>query len=70
MCSVCIIVINIILYIDGWFLCLYPLCLKGEEEVEQVPAETLYQGLLPSLPQYMVSALCPRPLFMAISRNL
>lgn len=31
---------------------------KGEEEVEQVPAETLYQGLLPSLPQYMVSALC------------
>lgn len=35
---------------------LYLLCPKGEEEVEQVPAETLYQGLLPSLPQYMVSA--------------
>lgn len=35
--------------------------LKGEEEVEQVPAETLYQGLLPSLPQYMVSSLCLRP---------
>lgn len=28
---------------------------QGEEEVEQVPAEILYQGLLPSLPQYMVS---------------
>ncbi|KAE8623544.1 hypothetical protein XENTR_v10005646 [Xenopus tropicalis] len=26
----------------------------GEEEVEQVPTEILYQGLLPSLPQYMV----------------
>lgn len=37
-------------------LYLYLLCYKGEEEVEQVPAETLYQGLLPSLPQYMVSA--------------
>lgn len=32
-----------------------PLWSQGEEEVEQVPAETLYQGLLPSLPQYMVS---------------
>ncbi|XP_023605063.1 striatin-interacting protein 1-like isoform X3 [Myotis lucifugus] len=29
----------------------------GEEEVEQVPAETLYQGLLPSLPQYMIALL-------------
>lgn len=38
-----------------------PLWPKGEEEVEQVPAETLYQGLLPSLPQYMVSALRLRP---------
>ena len=38
------------------------LVLKGEEEVEQVPAETLYQGLLPSLPQYMVSAQGLRPL--------
>uniref|UniRef100_A0A2K6UWH5 Striatin-interacting protein 1 n=1 Tax=Saimiri boliviensis boliviensis TaxID=39432 RepID=A0A2K6UWH5_SAIBB len=31
--------------------------LRGEEEVEQVPAETLYQGLLPSLPQYMIALL-------------
>uniref|UniRef100_A0A8C2RTK9 Striatin-interacting protein 1 n=1 Tax=Capra hircus TaxID=9925 RepID=A0A8C2RTK9_CAPHI len=30
---------------------------QGEEEVEQVPAETLYQGLLPSLPQYMIALL-------------
>ncbi|KFQ39643.1 Striatin-interacting protein 1, partial [Mesitornis unicolor] len=29
----------------------------GEEEVEQVPAEILYQGLLPSLPQYMIALL-------------
>nr|XP_048682481.1 striatin-interacting protein 1 isoform X3 [Caretta caretta] len=29
----------------------------GEEEVEQVPTETLYQGLLPSLPQYMIALL-------------
>ncbi|XP_036309253.1 striatin-interacting protein 1 isoform X2 [Pipistrellus kuhlii] len=29
----------------------------GEEEVEQVPAETLYQGLLPSLPQCMIALL-------------
>uniref|UniRef100_A0A8C3VE50 Striatin interacting protein 1 n=1 Tax=Catharus ustulatus TaxID=91951 RepID=A0A8C3VE50_CATUS len=27
------------------------------EEVEQVPAEILYQGLLPSLPQYMIALL-------------
>lgn len=33
---------------------------QGEEEVEQVPAEILYQGLLPSLPQYMVSTAGPR----------
>lgn len=32
---------------------------QGEEEVEQVPAEILYQGLLPSLPQYMVSSAGP-----------
>uniref|UniRef100_A0A8C5M318 Striatin interacting protein 1 n=1 Tax=Leptobrachium leishanense TaxID=445787 RepID=A0A8C5M318_9ANUR len=31
--------------------------LIGEEEVEQVAAETLYQGLLPSLPQYMIALL-------------
>uniref|UniRef100_A0A8C3RGU6 Striatin interacting protein 1 n=1 Tax=Cyanoderma ruficeps TaxID=181631 RepID=A0A8C3RGU6_9PASS len=31
--------------------------LPGEEEVEQVPAEILYQGLLPSLPQYMIALL-------------
>lgn len=37
--------------------CVCDFVLKGEEEVEQVPAETLYQGLLPSLPQYMVSTL-------------
>lgn len=43
-------------------LCLYLLCSKGEEDVEQVPAETLYQGLLPSLPQYMVSAPALGPL--------
>uniref|UniRef100_A0A8B9PE53 Striatin interacting protein 1 n=1 Tax=Apteryx owenii TaxID=8824 RepID=A0A8B9PE53_APTOW len=30
---------------------------QGEEEVEQVPAEILYQGLLPSLPQYMIALL-------------
>ncbi|XP_066456342.1 striatin-interacting protein 1 isoform X2 [Eleutherodactylus coqui] len=29
----------------------------GEEEVEQVPAEILYLGLLPSLPQYMIALL-------------
>ncbi|NXF63512.1 STRP1 protein, partial [Ciccaba nigrolineata] len=29
----------------------------GEEVVEQVPAEILYQGLLPSLPQYMIALL-------------
>ncbi|XP_040280029.1 striatin-interacting protein 1 [Bufo bufo] len=29
----------------------------GEEEVEQVPAEILYQGLLSSLPQYMIALL-------------
>ncbi|XP_073398538.1 striatin-interacting protein 1 [Dendrobates tinctorius] len=29
----------------------------GEEEVDQVPAEILYQGLLPSLPQYMIALL-------------
>ncbi|KAK2497444.1 hypothetical protein MC885_014074 [Smutsia gigantea] len=29
----------------------------GEEEVEQVPAEALYQGLLPSLPQCMIALL-------------
>ncbi|XP_041438873.1 uncharacterized protein LOC100158439 isoform X2 [Xenopus laevis] len=29
----------------------------GEEEVEQVPTEILYQGLLPSLPQYMIALL-------------
>lgn len=34
-------------------------CHQGEEEVEQVPAEILYQGLLPSLPQYMVSTAVP-----------
>uniref|UniRef100_A0A8C0FSG5 Striatin interacting protein 1 n=1 Tax=Bubo bubo TaxID=30461 RepID=A0A8C0FSG5_BUBBB len=30
---------------------------QGEEVVEQVPAEILYQGLLPSLPQYMIALL-------------
>ncbi|KAM9321026.1 striatin-interacting protein 1 [Gastrophryne carolinensis] len=29
----------------------------GEEEVELVPVEILYQGLLPSLPQYMIALL-------------
>ncbi|CAH2221147.1 striatin-interacting 1 [Pelobates cultripes] len=29
----------------------------GEEEVDQVSAEILYQGLLPSLPQYMIALL-------------
>nr|XP_014340086.1 PREDICTED: striatin-interacting protein 1 [Latimeria chalumnae] len=29
----------------------------GEEEVEQVPDEILYQGMLPSLPQYMIALL-------------
>uniref|UniRef100_A0A4W3J2I2 Striatin interacting protein 1 n=1 Tax=Callorhinchus milii TaxID=7868 RepID=A0A4W3J2I2_CALMI len=30
---------------------------QGEEEVEQSPAEILYQGILPSLPQYMIALL-------------
>ncbi|XP_077323489.1 striatin-interacting protein 1 isoform X3 [Lithobates pipiens] len=29
----------------------------GEEDVEQMPVEILYQGLLPSLPQYMIALL-------------
>lgn len=31
-------------------------CVQGEEEVEMCATELLYQGILPSLPQYMVSA--------------
>lgn len=30
---------------------------QGEEEVEMSSTELLYQGILPILPQYMVSAL-------------
>lgn len=33
-------------------------CHQGEEEVEMCSTELLYQGILPSLPQYMVSAIC------------
>lgn len=35
-----------------------PPCHQGEEEVEMSSTELLYQGILPSLPQYMVSAAC------------
>lgn len=31
---------------------------QGEEEVEMCATELLYQGILPSLPQYMVSVAC------------
>lgn len=31
---------------------------QGEEEVEMSSTELLYQGILPSLPQYMVGDLC------------
>uniref|UniRef100_UPI00358F4ADF striatin-interacting protein 1 isoform X2 n=1 Tax=Myxine glutinosa TaxID=7769 RepID=UPI00358F4ADF len=30
---------------------------KNEEQVEQTPAEALYQGMLPNLPQYMIALL-------------
>uniref|UniRef100_A0A8C4QEZ5 Striatin interacting protein 2 n=1 Tax=Eptatretus burgeri TaxID=7764 RepID=A0A8C4QEZ5_EPTBU len=30
---------------------------QNEERVEQTPAETLYQGMLPNLPQYMIALL-------------
>lgn len=36
----------------------FPLHFQGEEEVEMSSTELLYQGILPSLPQYMVSLLC------------
>jgi len=29
-------------------------CVQGEEELELCATELLYQGILPSLPQYMV----------------
>lgn len=39
-------------------LCAFSLLHQGEEEVEMSSTELLYQGILPSLPQYMVSAVC------------
>jgi len=33
-------------------------CHQGEEDVEMCATELLYQGILPSLPQYMVSVVC------------
>lgn len=36
--------------------CFLPPPHQGEEEVEMSSIELLYQGILPSLPQYMVSA--------------
>lgn len=38
--------------------CVFSLLHQGEEEVEMSSTELLYQGILPSLPQYMVSAVC------------
>lgn len=39
-------------------LCVFSLLFfQGEEEVEMSSTELLYQGILPSLPQYMVGLL-------------
>lgn len=37
---------------------MFSLLYQGEEEVEMSSTELLYQGILPSLPQYMVCTLC------------
>lgn len=47
--------------LSDYFVCVCvfpPLLFQGEEEVEMSSTELLYQGILPSLPQYMVSFLC------------
>lgn len=35
-------------------------CVQGEEELELCATELLYQGILPSLPQYMVRDACSK----------
>lgn len=50
-----------------YLVCLLLHHLQGEEDVEMCATELLYQGILPSLPQYMVSVLSDLQLLLSFS---
>uniref|UniRef100_A0A8C9VJH3 Striatin interacting protein 1 n=1 Tax=Scleropages formosus TaxID=113540 RepID=A0A8C9VJH3_SCLFO len=58
MCRVCLLCLQVIVcYAYCSSLCMCSFLCQGEEEVELNSTELLYQGILPSLPQYMIALL-------------